>query len=60
MISRLTSYAVTFAVLAAASLAFAAQAREDAQNARIAQAATPVVQLERVVVTARRLPQTGL
>lgn len=60
MISRLTSFAVAFAVIGAASLAFAAEAREDVLAARAAKAAAPVVQLERVVITAQRLPQAGL
>lgn len=51
MISRLTSLAVAFAVTAAATLAFAAEARQHRDEVR---AATPVVQLERVVITAKR------
>lgn len=51
MISRLTSLAVAFAVIGAATLTFAAEARQQREEAR---AAIPVVQLERVVVTAKR------
>jgi len=56
IISRVTALAALFAVLATTSLAFAA----DRQQARVptaqrAAGAVTVVQLERVVVTARRL-----
>ncbi|HEY9068281.1 MAG TPA: hypothetical protein VIO33_25070 [Burkholderiaceae bacterium] len=53
MISRLSAYAATFAVIATATIAFAAsaQARFDQQQAA---KAMPVVQLETVVVTGHR------
>lgn len=62
MISRLTAIAAAFAaaltVLATASLAFAAEARQGDSLTQQA-AAKPVrsIQLERVVITAKRLPQ---
>lgn len=61
MISRLTAIAACFAVLAAVSLAFAAEARQGAGAADRA-TAQPVrtVQLERVVITGKRLPQASL
>ncbi|HKX40016.1 MAG TPA: hypothetical protein VJO99_02590 [Burkholderiaceae bacterium] len=57
MISRLSAYAATFAVIATATIAFAAsaQARIDQQQQQQAAArAVPVVQLETVVVTGHR------
>ena len=51
MISRLTSLAIAFSVICAATMAFAAEARQDRVQAR---AQLPVVQLERVVVSAKR------
>ena len=59
MISRLSALAATFAVLATASLTYAA-APHPGLHASASAGAKPVriVQLERVVVTARRLPQT--
>ena len=56
MISRLTAVAAIFAILAAASLTFAADLPHDVLGTRAAAAQTPVVHLERVVITARRLP----
>ena len=55
MISRLTAFAATFAVLATATLAFAASAPSHDAAAK-ATAAQPmkVIQLERVVVTGKR------
>ena len=57
MISRLTAFAATFAVLATATLAFAASA--PSHDASIAKATTvqpmKVIQLERVVVTGKRV-----
>ena len=52
MISRLSTFAAIFAVLATASIAFAA----NAQHASIAAAAKPlpVVQFETIVVTGHR------
>ncbi len=57
MISRLTTFATAFAILATASLGYAASARFAALDAPAAAAAKPVriVQLERVVITAKRL-----
>jgi hypothetical protein len=57
LISRLSASAALFAVLATATFAIAAErsaATQGAVDANVTQA--PVVQLERVVVTARRLP----
>jgi hypothetical protein len=54
MISRLSAIAATFAVLATASLAFASGTHQDTLPA--AKSVVRVVQLERVVVTAKRLP----
>jgi len=55
MISRLSAFAAIFAIVTTASLAFAASSHEPAQPG----AAKPVrvVQLGRVVITAKRLPQ---
>jgi hypothetical protein len=56
MISRLTACAATFAVLATASIAFAASTQHS-PLASTSVAAKPVriVQLERVTITAKRL-----
>ncbi|MES1161531.1 MAG: hypothetical protein ABUL50_00535 [Rhizobacter sp.] len=60
MISRLTAHAVLFAVLGTASLAFAASLHQEAPMATSAETKQiRVVQLERVVVTAKRLPQAA-
>ena len=56
MTSRLTAIAAVFAILAAASLAYATELRHDVQAAQSAIARPQVVQLERVIVTAKRLP----
>jgi hypothetical protein len=56
MISRLTAAAAFFAVLAAATLTFAADLPRDVPATHAAAAYEPVVHLERVVVTANRLP----
>jgi hypothetical protein len=57
MISRLSAVAATFAVLATASLAFASGVHQDAVPAPAgANSAVRVVQFERVVITAKRLP----
>lgn len=58
MISRLTAFATVFSVFAAASLTYAASAQqampiESAKQVR-------VVQLEHVVVVAKRLPQPAI
>lgn len=57
MTSRLSAHAALFALLATASLAFAAnrQVVVDVPAAPSAAAKVQVVQLERVVVTAKRL-----
>jgi hypothetical protein len=56
MISRLTAAAAVFAILAAASLTFAADLPRDVPGTRAAATHEPIGHLERVVVTARRLP----
>jgi len=58
MISRLTAFATVFSVLAAASLTYAASA----QHAAPIESAKPmrIVQLEHVVVVAKRLPQQAI
>lgn len=56
MISRLTALATAFAILGTASLGYAASTRQAANEAPAAAAKTVrIVQLERVVVTAKRL-----
>jgi Flp pilus assembly protein CpaB len=55
MISRLTLSAVIFAIIGTASLAFAANVRHPAIDAPAAAKQVRVVQLERVVVVAKRL-----
>ena len=59
MISRLTLSAVIFAIIGTASLAFAASAHQAAVASQVAAKQVRVVQLERVVVTAKRLPQAS-
>ena len=55
MISRLTAFAATFAVLVTATLAFAASApSHDATTKATAAQPMTVIQLERVVVTGKR------
>ncbi|HRI17977.1 MAG TPA: hypothetical protein PL196_05600 [Burkholderiaceae bacterium] len=54
MISRLTIATAFAAILAAASIAFAADLR--GTQAAASPSAQEVVQLERVIVTAQRLP----
>lgn len=58
MISRLTALAAVFSILAAASLTYVSAAQQVAPTA----SAKPVrvVQLEHVVVTAKRLPQAAI
>ena len=53
MISRLTTIALMFAVFSTASLAVATTLRHDAPAAKQVR----VVQLETVVITAKRLPK---
>ena len=52
MISRLTFFATLFAMLGAVSLAIAAETRQATAQAE----AMPVVQLEPVVITGKRVP----
>jgi hypothetical protein len=60
MISRLSAFAATFAVLATASLAFAAGSQNIAVAAGPAAVASVkqvrVIQLERVTIVGKRLP----
>jgi hypothetical protein len=56
MISRLTAIAAIVSILAAATLTFAADLPLGVAAARAAATQAQVVQLERVVVTAKRLP----
>ena len=56
MTSRLTAIALLFAVFSTASLAVATTLRHDAPAAKQVR----VVQLETVVITAKRLPQASL
>ncbi|HWH83831.1 MAG TPA: hypothetical protein VNU71_16485 [Burkholderiaceae bacterium] len=58
MISRLTLSAVVFAVIGTASLAFAATAHQ--ASTQISAKTVRVVQLERVVVTAKRVAPTAI
>jgi hypothetical protein len=55
MISRLTTFAALFAVLATASLSFAASVQHPAAASAAASKQVRVVQLERVVVVGKRL-----
>jgi hypothetical protein len=58
MISRLTALAALFAVVTTATLAFAANATLDQTTAQAPAAkAMPVYQLERVVITGKRVTQ---
>jgi hypothetical protein len=54
MISRLTLSAVIFAIIGTASLAFAATVRHPTIEAQAAAKPVRIVQLERVVITAKR------
>lgn len=56
MTSRLSAIAACFAVLATASLTSAAGSRDNAFATHATDAQTQVVQLERVVLTAKRVP----
>jgi len=57
MISRLTAAATIYAILAAASLTFAAEnLPHEVPGTRSAATQAPLVHLERVIITARRLP----
>ena len=53
MISRLTTFAAIFAVLATAPIAFAASAQHESTGSAAAKP-LPVVQFETIVVTGRR------
>ncbi len=56
MISRLTALAAVFSVLATATLTFASSAQHSAVSAPVAAAKhVPIYQLERVVITAKRI-----
>ena len=55
MISRLTALATVFAVVATATLAFAANSASDQAAIQNAAATMPVFQLERVVITGKRV-----
>jgi len=59
MFSRLTAAAAFFAVLAAATLTFAAELPHDVPGARATVTHAPVIHLERVVITAKRLPASA-
>jgi hypothetical protein len=60
MISRLTTLATAFAILGTASLGYAASTRQAAAEAPTSvDKQVRVVQLERVVVTAKRLDRTA-
>jgi len=54
MFSRLSAAAALFAIVTTASLAFAANVQQQHRHA-IAKAATPIVMLDRVVVTGKRV-----
>lgn len=58
MISRLTAFAAVFSVLAAASLTYVSAAQQAAPTASAK--SVRIVQLERVVVSAKRLPQAAI
>ena len=59
MISRLTAFAATFAILATATLAVAASAREAAPATPTIAKQVRVIQLDTVVITGKRLPQAA-
>jgi len=60
MISRLTAFAATFAVVTTASLAFAASAQQGRIDAPAAAEAVRVVQLDTVVVVAKRVAKSAV
>jgi hypothetical protein len=60
MISRLTAFAATFAIVTTASLAFAASAQQGRFDAPAAAAPVRVVQLETVVVVAKRIAKSAV
>ena len=55
MISRLTALAAVFAVVTTATLAFAATSANDQTAVQSAAKVMPVYQLERVVITGKRV-----
>jgi hypothetical protein len=55
MISRLTALAAVFAVVTTATLAFAATSANDQTAAQSTAKVMPVYQLERVVITGKRV-----
>jgi hypothetical protein len=55
MISRLTALAALFAVVTTATLAFAASSASDQTAVQSTAKAMPVYQLERVVITGKRV-----
>jgi hypothetical protein len=57
MISRLTAAAACFAILSAATITFAANARHEALVSTAAAAALPVVQLQTVEMIGHRTPR---
>jgi len=60
MISRLTTFATAFAILGTASLGYAASAHQAAIEAPAASVKpVRIVQLERVVITAKRLDRAA-
>ena len=59
MISRLSTFAAIFAVLATASIAFAASAQHEKLGDAAAAKPLPVVQFETIVVTGRRANLAG-
>jgi hypothetical protein len=60
MISRLTAFAATFAIVTTASLAFAASAQQARFDAPAATEAVRVVQLETVVVVTKRVAKSAV
>jgi hypothetical protein len=59
MISRLTAFAATFAILTTASLTYAASTQLATLSAPSASKQVRIVQLERVVITAKRADSAG-
>jgi hypothetical protein len=55
MISRLTAFAALFAVVTTATLAFAANSAIDQTAVQMTAKAMPIHQLERVVITGKRV-----
>ena len=59
MFSRLTAFAAVFAVVTTASFAYATNVKQHQRDAAAQAAATPVVVLERVVVTGKHVPASN-